>query len=73
MNTIKTVIGNTESDYVTTINILRDESGYLYLTQKRLENALNRMKASPTARLRYVEVSGARIEAHHIEIRRRNI
>ena len=73
MNTIKTVIGNTESDYVTTINILRDESGYLYLTQKRLENALNRMKASPTARLRYVGVSGARIEASHIEIRRRNI
>jgi len=69
MNTIKTVIGNTESDYVTTINILRDESGYLYLTQKRLENALNRMKA----RLRYVGVSGARIEASHIEIRRRNI
>jgi len=65
---MKTIIGNWETDYITTINVQLDSRG-AYLTHQQLINALHRMDAPETAKLRFVPVPGARLDTSDFEIR----
>lgn len=65
---MKTVIGNWETDFVTTINVQSDTAG-MYITQRQLNNALSRMNATSTAKLRFVPVDGALLDTTDFEVR----
>jgi len=65
---MKTVIGNWETDIVTTIDIHKDKMGF-FITPRQLVNALVRMNAGRSVKLRFVPVAGAKLATHEFDVR----